>query len=150
MTGAVLTGHRMVRNGSWWTCMFCPYRVAFPSPWPRPAEPCVPRAWWPELNTPLELVATGDGRAGCPETVWDGPYSSRCSMGETRCAIHGPFDTRRESADEPRCPAHGKERCALCSLNGPCDSCSYYDATGMHWDTCPNRVRSLTSPGVGR
>lgn len=95
MSAAVLNNHRMVRNGSWWTCMFCPHRVAFPSPWPLPAGPCVPRAWWPELEP-------------------------------------GP--------DEPRCPAHGDERCPRCSLNGPCDFCSYYAATGMHWDTCPNRV----------
>lgn len=34
-----------------------------------------------------------DGKPGCPVTVWDGPYSVRCSLGATvgRCAYHGPF-----------------------------------------------------------
>lgn len=33
-----------------------------------------------------------DGKPGCPETVWDGPYVSRCSMGTGHtCAIHGRF-----------------------------------------------------------
>lgn len=49
----------------------------------------------------------------------------------------------------PRCVAHGNVACWHCSLNpascgvedGPDDpGCSAYASTGMHWDTCPNRV----------
>lgn len=45
-----------------------------------------------------------------------------------------------------RCPAHGDRFCESCHRNpGDCadadGSCSYWSATGMHWDTCPNRIR---------
>ena len=45
-----------------------------------------------------------------------------------------------------KCPAHGNRYCPWCSRN-PADcieasgNCGYYSATGMHWDTCANRVR---------
>lgn len=44
------------------------------------------------------------------------------------------------------CPAHGARYCGDCHANpGDCveadGQCSYWAATGMHWDTCPNRVR---------
>lgn len=44
------------------------------------------------------------------------------------------------------CPAHGTRYCVACSRNpGDCmhnlGSCGYWSATGMHWDTCRNRVR---------
>lgn len=34
-----------------------------------------------------------DGRPGCPVTVWDGPYSTRCGAGASvgKCAHHGKF-----------------------------------------------------------
>lgn len=55
------------------------------------------------------------------------------------------FFTVRLLADQPRCSAHGHAFCDLCSLNGPrCDQCFAYEYSGMHWDTCPNRARSLT------
>lgn len=49
----------------------------------------------------------------------------------------------------PRCPHHGVEACPACSANpescGDPDAvnvgCGYYAATGMHWDTCPNREK---------
>ena len=36
-----------------------------------------------------------DGKRGCPVTVWDGPYSTRCGAGAAvgKCAHHGPFAT---------------------------------------------------------
>lgn len=44
------------------------------------------------------------------------------------------------------CPAHGQHLCLMCARN-PSDcatsdtpSCGFYSSTGMHWDTCPNRV----------
>lgn len=48
----------------------------------------------------------------------------------------------------PRCTHHGVEACPACSTNpGSCGDpdaaqagCGYYAATGMHWDTCPNRI----------
>lgn len=50
-------------------------------------------------------------------------------------------------AGAPCCPAHGRTTCPDCSLNGSttCNGCGYYAATGMHWDTCPNR-RSRDDP----
>lgn len=46
-----------------------------------------------------------------------------------------------------KCPAHGDTDCDLCSLNpadcaSPEGPCSFYRDTGMHWDTCPNRIRT--------
>jgi hypothetical protein len=50
-----------------------------------------------------------------------------------------------------KCPAHGDPLCIQCARNaGECGGepvegthpgCSFYGATGMHWDTCPNRIR---------
>jgi hypothetical protein len=44
-----------------------------------------------ENDVPRPLAR--DGKPGCPVTVWDGPYSTRCSLGATvgRCAYHGEF-----------------------------------------------------------
>lgn len=46
------------------------------------------------------------------------------------------------------CPAHGARYCRPCRRNpGNCahatevGGCGYWFATGMHWDTCPNRIR---------
>lgn len=53
---------------------------------------------------------------------------------------------------DARCPAHGRRYCAGCHRNpSTCrdfDSppCGYWQATGMHWDTCPNRVTTVTDP----
>lgn len=50
-----------------------------------------------------------------------------------------------------RCVAHGTRFCRSCSANpGSCAGtedvgCGHRAATGMHWDTCPNRV-----PGAPR
>ena len=43
-----------------------------------------------------------DGKPGCPVTVWDGPYSTRCGAGAStgRCAHHGPFATAVPEADD--------------------------------------------------
>lgn len=56
---------------------------------------------------------------------------------------------------EARCSAHGQSLCVLCARNpGTCgddpDSegfdhtrgrgCGVWSETGMHWDTCPNRI----------
>lgn len=41
----VLTGHRMIRDGSVWLCVHCRATVPFPSPIHPPAAPCVPRRW---------------------------------------------------------------------------------------------------------
>lgn len=47
-----------------------------------------------------------------------------------------------------RCTAHGRNLCVSCARNpGDCaenevqSGCSVYAGTGMHWDTCPNRLR---------
>lgn len=51
---------------------------------------------------------------------------------------------------EERCSAHGQSLCVLCARNpGDCDpnhggsgqSCGVWAETGMHGDTCPNRIR---------
>jgi hypothetical protein len=59
----------------------------------------------------------------------------------------------REFADPkpptPRCVAHGNEACPDCSritgqhlaADGECSGCGSYGDTGMHWDTCPGRVK---------
>lgn len=48
----------------------------------------------PNAESGAGLLAC-DGKPGCPVTVWDGPYSFRCSLGAERgkCAYHGSFAT---------------------------------------------------------
>jgi hypothetical protein len=43
-----------------------------------------------------DIVACADNKKGCPETVWDGPYSYRCSLGINKCARHGNFPVKTE------------------------------------------------------
>lgn len=53
-----------------------------------------PRAGAAETVSGRWMVSR-DGKAGCPETVWDGPYSYRCSMGPGGvCATHGTWAWR--------------------------------------------------------
>jgi hypothetical protein len=53
-----------------------------------------------------------------------------------------------------RCTAHGEQACGLCTLNpSTCNTpgevgCATYSETGMHWDTCPNRVVTVTGAGA--
>lgn len=42
---AVLNNHRIVLDGSVWTCLFCKRTWPYPQPLPVPAVPCVPRRW---------------------------------------------------------------------------------------------------------
>lgn len=46
---------------------------------------------------PPRLLSVVDGKPGCPEPTWDGPYKMRCSMGHDVCGRHGRFQTRLES-----------------------------------------------------
>lgn len=46
---------------------------------------------------------------------------------------------------ENQCSAHGKALCLMCARNpGGCEGdqggCATYPVTGMHWDTCSNRI----------
>jgi hypothetical protein len=58
------------------------------------------------------------------------------------CPCRRTADPEDPGQPQPRCSAHGDVACDLCSLNGPCTECFAYAETGMHWDTCPNRIRS--------
>jgi len=60
------------------------------------------------------------------------------------------------SEEAAKCVAHGKKVCSLCTLNpSTCGSgqagiqvgCGTYASTGMHWDTCPNRVTGIDGNG---
>lgn len=47
---------------------------------------------------------------------------------------------------DAKCSAHGDNACWRCARNpascaSETGSCSTYATTGMHWDTCPNRIR---------
>lgn len=48
-------------------------------------------------------------------------------------------------APDARCSAHGTRYCLACHRNPSsprrCDQCYSYDGTGMHGDSCPNRIR---------
>lgn len=50
------------------------------------------------------------------------------------------------------CVAHGDLACTWCAQN-PADcatvngGCTVYAETGMHWDTCPNRIRTAPPGG---
>lgn len=64
------------------------------------------------------------------------------------------FELNRIRNGAPKCIAHGEPVCRLCSLNpASCDveassaGCLTYSTSGMHWDTCPNRVRRVDERG---
>lgn len=45
---------------------------------------------------------------------------------------------------QAQCVAHGRRYCRPCHRNNGqtwCTDCGVYETTGMHWDTCANRVR---------
>lgn len=49
---------------------------------------------------------------------------------------------------EAKCSAHGDRMCGQCAQNPstcaePDGQCGTWLTTGMHWDTCPNRVRGF-------
>lgn len=53
---------------------------------------------------------------------------------------------RRAVLEAEVCPAHGDAGCVLCSASADgatrhCSGCDFFAETGMHWDTCPNRVK---------
>lgn len=78
------------------------------------------------------------------------PMCTRCE----RTALNSmpSADPPAEPEQPPRCPAHGQERCILCSRIGSayvidenserpeCCGCEFWGETGMHWDTCPCRI----------
>lgn len=78
------------------------------------------------------------------------PVNQNCARIGCVHPIHAPATGATVQAEnQPRCPAHGEAACPTCSQNvgGTCDQCEHYGETGMHWDTCPNRIRGLvTSP----
>lgn len=51
-----------------------------------------------------------------------------------------------------QCPAHGEQQCAACHRNpSSCADrdyveCGFWSSTGMHWDTCSNRIRGPLTP----
>lgn len=77
------------------------------------------------------------------ERLWDA-IMGVAGIGEMQEAL-------REFADPkpPTCSAHGEAACAECSritpkyltADGGCTSCGVYEVTGMHWDTCPGRIK---------
>lgn len=74
------------------------------------------------------------------------------SLDAARRACKHMYDARFPDHDA-RCSAHGHRECEECHRNPancklpPIDvnyatiGCGQYSATGMHWDTCPNRIR---------
>lgn len=43
---------------------------------------------------------------------------------------------------EARCSAHGQALCVSCArTNSIGCQCGTHASTGMHWDTCPGRIR---------
>jgi hypothetical protein len=46
-----------------------------------------------------------------------------------------------------RCTAHGDRSCTWCASGAfGCDQCTVWTETGMHWDSCANRVRMTAEP----
>jgi hypothetical protein len=94
----------------------------------------------PAAAAPEPVVHLIDGRS--PDDI----------TGCCRVPIHevgGAFTTITDLITCPgQCVAHGLLACPCCSLNdGPtCGGCGIYEHTGMHWDTCPHRLRD--APGL--
>jgi len=96
-----------------------------------------------------------DGWDGVARVFWD-ELGARAAALYSHALVPLPLagprhESRHLVEDEPhRCPAHGDVACTWCAQNpascGPdsnnSPACDYYRETGMHWDTCPNRVLS--------
>ncbi|MFJ4926813.1 hypothetical protein [Streptomyces sp. NPDC088736] len=75
--------------------------------------------------------------------------SARAPQSGCRCGEHdGPCFPEAGAT----CVAHGDTECPYCHRN-PADcatggNCSVWERTGMHWDSCANRVRGPLASGV--
>ena len=76
---------------------------------------------------PETKMTARDGKPGCPVTVWDGPYSTRCGAGAStgRCAHHGPFAVAApETDDAPKPTLTEAERTNLGSFTDGTYACA--------------------------
>lgn len=90
----------------------------------------------------------------CPR-LYVGESTRQCLKMVDDHGEHHMFDTRFPEADA-KCSAHGAPGCELCHRN-PADcassrprGCDAYSLTGMHWDTCPNRIKIPLSSAFPR
>jgi hypothetical protein len=116
-----------------------------------PHEPVEPGdgAASPAVATPLvERPLVVPRETGPPEDAVD--LETAVSV-ESRWAIWWADRAEPDAV----CPAHGEARCRWCAQSAGrgrrvfgrmCDDCGWFYATGMHWDTCQNRV-SARPPG---
>lgn len=121
---------------------------------------------WHKANLPTEARLkpytfpfkqdASDSHMFSQKTLWAYTYKEAQAKfdawneGGRREPNHDPLDfTKGEYSgpeeEPPHCPAHGKADCESCSQNpdpSRCQ-CGYFEATGMHWDTCPGRIRTF-------
>lgn len=74
-------------------------------------------------------------------------FSQKTLWAYTYKEAQAEFDQWNEDrlSELVHCPAHGRANCEACSQNpdpSRCQ-CGYFEATGMHWDTCPGRIRAF-------
>lgn len=87
-------------------------------------------------------------KAWLNSSPWDWNPSQCKGCGVMPGASHADDCAYRQPA---RCSAHGDQQCTWCAqtvpggLNddGTCQGCDVYAEAGMHWDTCPYRVRGV-------
>lgn len=127
-----------------------------PRTWTLPEEPPVgtvvgpledgskPLRWkrFPPFGSWFSISSVGE-QVGLAQTWHD-------VLGATRSGLRDYPDASK--GDPPQCVAHGAVACAVCSLNpsscaGDSPECATFSDTGMHWDTCPNRVRGVQPDG---
>ncbi len=105
-------------------------------------------------RTPPEVVITRDDQDALGP-ILGGEYMQALRQRDRDAWAHvGDLITRAFAAGKrrpvagpyvppPRCVAHGREACPACSIGArDCDQCLSGPETGMHWDTCPTRVRT--------
>lgn len=57
---------------------------------------------------------------------------------------HTGMDHLMEGGSSARCMAHGFSNCTQCRVGArQCSECSTGPEDGYHWDTCPNRIRTI-------
>lgn len=102
----------------------------------------------------VHLAASRDGQTLCGRDIRNRPLPATGRMC-ARCEKASLALATAPAAEPelpPRCAAHGRERCILCSRIGSayivdedsehpkCCGCEHWGETGMHWDSCPCRI----------
>jgi len=96
-------------------------------------------------------VSGGDGRAA--QLRWEVDAAAVGTFGQRLVGLAELASAMPRDGLYYACPAHGDPVCGVCAQTAPggldecgsCTECEFYELSGMHWDTCANRVRAVAT-----